>query len=146
MKKTHIVVLVLVAVIIGTIVSMTSDYSTYENFATAATKKGEELHVVGNLAEDDTMIYNPKKNPNRFSFYMIDKQGNKEKVVYNGAKPRDFERSEQIVLTGEMKDDYFSADKILMKCPSKYTKDTVQVESGTQAQVSDVQTKGKSYD
>jgi cytochrome c-type biogenesis protein CcmE len=28
--------------------------------------------------------------------------------------------SEQIVITGEAKDTVFMADKILMKCPSKY--------------------------
>ncbi|GIV43287.1 MAG: hypothetical protein KatS3mg035_0410 [Bacteroidia bacterium] len=33
---------------------------------------------------------------------------------------RIFERSEQIVLTGKYSDDGFYADKILMKCPSKY--------------------------
>lgn len=146
MKKTHIIVLVLIAVIIVVLVSMTSDYSTYETFATAEMKQGEELHVVGELAEDDTLIYNPKEDPNYFSFFMVDQDGNKQKVVYNGAKPRDFERSEQIVLTGEMKDDHFNADKILMKCPSKYTEDTVEVKAAANDQVSTASPKSNSYE
>jgi cytochrome c-type biogenesis protein CcmE len=48
-------------------------------------------------------------------------------VVFNGSKPQDFERSEQIVLTGKMIGNEFHASKILMKCPSKYTKDEVEV-------------------
>lgn len=36
------------------------------------------------------------------------------------AKPQDFERSEQVVLTGKMDGDEFVATEILMKCPSKY--------------------------
>jgi cytochrome c-type biogenesis protein CcmE len=42
------------------------------------------------------------------------------KVIYNGAKPQDFEMSEQIVVTGRAENGVFKADKILMKCPSKY--------------------------
>lgn len=145
MKKTHIIVLVLIAVVIGLIVSMTSDYSTYETFASADQQQGEEFHVVGQLSHEDSLSYNPQKNPNYFSFYMVDKEGNKEKVVYHGAKPRDFKRSEQIVLTGEMKKNHFQANKILMKCPSKYTEDTVEVEAMQDQTVSSAQSKSKTY-
>ncbi len=57
---------------------------------------------------------------NYFAFYMRDNQGLESKVVFNGSKPQDFERSEQIVLTGKMIGNEFHASKILMKCPSKY--------------------------
>ena len=58
---------------------------------------------------------------------MRDNQGLESKVVFNCSKPQDFERSEQIVLTGKMIGNEFHASKILMKCPSKYTKDEVEV-------------------
>jgi cytochrome c-type biogenesis protein CcmE len=32
----------------------------------------------------------------------------------------DFERSEEITITGHSTSDYFVAEEILMKCPSKY--------------------------
>ena len=41
-------------------------------------------------------------------------------VIYTSPKPQDFERSEQIVIIGNIQNDIFRADKILMKCPSKY--------------------------
>jgi cytochrome c-type biogenesis protein CcmE len=47
-------------------------------------------------------------------------------VVFTGTKPQDFERSEQIVLTGQMRGKEFHASKILMKCPSKYTQDKLE--------------------
>ena len=37
-----------------------------------------------------------------------------------------FEKSEKIVIVGQMKEDYFAASQILMKCPSKYVKEPDQ--------------------
>ena len=63
---------------------------------------------------------------NYFSFYLIDNKGEECKIVFNGTKPQDFERSEKLVLIGEMNNDVFYASKILMKCPSKYTNDKIE--------------------
>ena len=49
------------------------------------------------------------------------------KVIINGTKPQDFEKSEQIVVTGQMVGSEFHASHILMKCPSKYTQDKLNV-------------------
>ena len=51
-------------------------------------------------------------------------------MVYFNPKPQDFERSEQVVITGNMKNDVFVADKILLKCPSKYTENEIKAEDG----------------
>lgn len=127
MKKTHILLLVFIAVAIGVIVANTSNYSTYETFRSAAEKPGKEFHVVGTLALDQDMVYDPLVDPNYFSFYMQDQDGNTNKVVFPGTKPNDFERSEQVVLIGKMKNDEFHASKILTKCPSKYIDDELEV-------------------
>lgn len=127
MKKTHILILVFIAVAIGVIVANTSNYSSYETFATASEKPGKEFHVVGTLALDKDMEYDPLKDPNYFSFYMNDQEGKLQKVVFPGTKPPDFERSEQVVLVGKMKDNAFHASKILTKCPSKYVDDELEV-------------------
>ena len=48
------------------------------------------------------------------------------------SKPTDFERSEEITLTGHATDSAFIATDILMKCPSKYTdKEGVMPESAS---------------
>lgn len=127
MKKINILILVIIAVAIGVIVGMTQEFQEYQTFATAQSQNGEEFHITGELAIEDEMHYDPKEDPNYFSFYMTDKQGEKRKVVFNGAKPRDFERSENIVLTGKMEGNEFHASKMLMKCPSKYVDDELEV-------------------
>lgn len=131
MKKTHIVALILIVISIGVIISMTGDYSRYETFATAHAAEGKEFHIVGELARKEDILYEPEKDPNYFAFYMKDKSGDERKVVFQGAKPQDFERSEQIVLTGKMEGDEFHASKILMKCPSKYINDNLEVKAVT---------------
>jgi cytochrome c-type biogenesis protein CcmE len=120
MKRTHILLIVLLAVSIGAILSTVADSSTYANFSTAFANPGNEYHVVGKVDFNKPMDYRPEKNANLFAFYLNDLDGNKKKVLYNGTKPQDFEMSEQIVITGEAGDSVFYASKILMKCPSKY--------------------------
>ncbi|MBS1590290.1 MAG: cytochrome c maturation protein CcmE [Bacteroidetes bacterium] len=125
MKRTHIVILVLVAVAVCVIVSMFGDFSTYETFSSAAKEPGKQYHVIGFLEKDKTMEYDPVKDPNHFSFYVKDKAGEVSKVIFNGAKPTDIEKSEQIVMTGYIDNGTFKCSKIQMKCPSKYKKDQV---------------------
>ena len=120
MKKIHIAGLILIAISIGFIISLTGDYSQYESFKKAATNQGTTYTVIGNVNKEKEMIYDPVKDPNLFAFYLKDQEGTECKVIFNGTKPQDFERSESIVLTGSMKGEAFYADKILMKCPSKY--------------------------
>ncbi|HEX7365613.1 MAG TPA: cytochrome c maturation protein CcmE [Pelobium sp.] len=126
MKKSSIIGLVIIALAIGVIISTYADSSTYGSFAEAIKTK-KELHVVGKLDKTKEMSYDPQKDANYFSFYVNDNAGKNCKVIFTGAKPQDFERSEQIVLTGEMLGDEFHASKILMKCPSKYTQDKIEV-------------------
>jgi cytochrome c-type biogenesis protein CcmE len=129
MKKSSIIGIIIIAIAICTIISTYADSSTYGTFSDAQ-ENTSELHVVGKLEKGREMIYNPKKDANYFAFYMKDNQGKECKVVFNGTKPQDFERSEQIVLTGKMEGNEFKASKILMKCPSKYNKDQIEVTEG----------------
>jgi len=67
------------------------------------------------------MIYDPEKDANYFSFYMIDDNNDKRQVAIREAKRYDFERSEKIVVTGKMNaEGVFEASEMLLKCPSKY--------------------------
>ena len=130
MKRTHIILLVLVAASVAIIVSMFGDFSTYETFATAAQDPGKKYHVIGVLSKDHGMEYDPIKDPNHFTFYVQDKAGNVNRVIFNGAKPTDIEKSEQIVMMGYMDGNNFRCNKIQMKCPSKYKNDQVAIGNG----------------
>ena len=126
MKKSSIFGLVVIAIAIAVIVSVYSNSSTYGSFKDAE-KTTSELHVVGHLNKNKQLTYDATKDANYFAFYMTDNKGEECKVVFTGSKPQDFERSEQIVLTGQMQGNEFHASKILMKCPSKYTQDKVEI-------------------
>lgn len=127
MKKIHIIGLVLIAVAIAAIIGFSSDYTAYENFAKANEKEGKIFNVVGTLTPELDFEYDPLKDPNYFAFKMVDNEGAVQKVVYGAPKPQDFERSEQIVVTGKSIENVFYADKILMKCPSKYVEDEIEI-------------------
>jgi cytochrome c-type biogenesis protein CcmE len=57
---------------------------------------------------------------NQFVFYMVDDNNTAMKVVFDGAKPNNFELATSIVVRGRCQDGYFHATDILTKCPSKY--------------------------
>jgi len=126
MKKSSILGIVVIAVFIAIIISIYGDSSTYASFSEAKLTE-TELHVVGQLNKEKELTYNPLENANYFSFFMLDEEGKECKVIFNGSKPQDFERSEQIVLTGKMVGQEFHASKILMKCPSKYNEGEIEV-------------------
>lgn len=136
MKPAHIVLLVVIAVAIGVIVSMTGSASTYVTFSEAqkmaADGDNEKIHVVGKIKKTasgsiEGMQYHPELDPNFFKFQLVDSTHTEMSVVYGNPKPADFERSEQIVIIGSVKDNVFVADKILLKCPSKYTEKEIKV-------------------
>ena len=120
MKKVHILGIILIAVAIGAIFTTLNNTSTYADFTEAAKDPGSEFHVVGKLNKEKEAVYEPKVDANLFTFYMIDNKGVECKVILHKNKPQDFERSEQIVLIGQMQGQEFHASDILMKCPSKY--------------------------
>jgi cytochrome c-type biogenesis protein CcmE len=118
MKRTHIAIILFIAVAIGAIMVTISDASTYVGFTRAEENPGTKYTVIGYLDKDAPMDYNARAN--RFTFSAIDKEGGSRKVFYNQPKPQDFERSEEITMKGFATDTAFIAEEILMKCPSKY--------------------------
>jgi cytochrome c-type biogenesis protein CcmE len=130
MKKTHIIGLVVIALGVGFLIKMlSSEFSRYETFESDYAQAGKEINVVGELEKEMEMYYNPHKDANYFSFYLKDDAGVTKKVVYKGIKPRDFERSEKVVVIGKLEEDEFTAKKILMKCPSKYVETEIVTSS-----------------
>ncbi len=120
MKTIHIILILIVVVAIAVVVSTLADSNTYADFTQASRHPGREYHVIGKLNREKAIDYNPQVNPNRFSFYMFDEKGVEKRVIYNNAKPQDFEKSEKVVLVGKMEGEDFMASSMLLKCPSKY--------------------------
>lgn len=131
MKKTHLIGGVLIIVAVIALMANVSEMSPYVSFEDAAKQPDRKFQIVGQLSKDKEMHYNPEEDPNYFSFYMKDADEVERKVVLLDAKPTDFERSEEIVLTGKMKGEEFIASSMLMKCPSKYVEEEVRLKEIT---------------
>jgi cytochrome c-type biogenesis protein CcmE len=134
MKKSHILIIVVIAAAIGILVSTAGDASTYVGFgdaykmASAGNKK--EIHVVGALKKSTAgQVVGIEEGMDKvsFSFVMIDDHGKEQKVDYHEPMPQDFTKSEKVVVIGSYEGDTFKASKILLKCPSKYQEQKINV-------------------
>ncbi len=128
MKKSHLIALIMIAVALGIFVIGSKDISTYATFDQAIETQSR-VKISGELAPDKDITYDPVNNPNTTSFYMVDARGKTEKVLLKKPKPQDFELSEQVVVTGRYVDDQFVADEVLLKCPSKYKEEELDLRS-----------------
>lgn len=121
MKPTHIVLLVLIAVVIAIVVGTYGDASTFVDFEEAGKNPGKEYYVKTTLVKDKEVEYDAIVDPEKFVFYAIDESGVERKVTCTMQKPFDFERSEEVVVIGKVNgDNEFLASSVQTKCPSKY--------------------------
>jgi cytochrome c-type biogenesis protein CcmE len=131
MKKTHIILLVLIIGAIAALISLmpaSGGLSTYESIADAKNMQGKAVHIVAKIDKSKPIEYDHIKNPNYLSFTAIDSLGGSVKVVYNNNKPDNLEHSDRLVMSGKMNGNVFECKEILMKCPSKYTDDPNRIQ------------------
>jgi cytochrome c-type biogenesis protein CcmE len=127
MKKGHIVGIIAIAAAVVIIISSLGSASSYVNFdqAKAMAENGnkKKIHVIGELKKDESgKVVGIEESPDKlsFTFLMVDDNKKEQVVYYNEPIPTDFIRSEQVVIVGSYRQNIFVADKILLKCPSKY--------------------------
>jgi cytochrome c-type biogenesis protein CcmE len=127
MKKSHILIIILIAAAIGIVLSTAEDASSYvtfdEAYQLATNGSTSSIHVVGELKKDvngHVVGIVPGSDRVSFSFVMVDENKKEQIVEFHEPMPQDFTRSEKVVVIGSYHEDIFVADKILLKCPSKY--------------------------
>ncbi|MEX1137349.1 MAG: cytochrome c maturation protein CcmE [Balneolales bacterium] len=98
--------------------NFSQNISSYVDFEQAASLDSDRVHVVGVWDSDKPSDFSNETQ--QFTFHMTDESGNSRRVVYPRAKPTNFEQAEQVVVIGEMKNDVFYSNEMLVKCPSKY--------------------------
>ncbi|WP_258100401.1 cytochrome c maturation protein CcmE [Marinoscillum pacificum] len=132
MKKSHIFGILIIAVAIIVIMSTAGDASAYVTFEDAQemASKGNDnkIHVVGKLPKDgsgNVVGIEPSPDMMSFKFQMVDENNETQIVYHPNPMPTDFLRSEQVVVVGGYQNGKFVADKILLKCPSKYQEEGV---------------------
>jgi cytochrome c-type biogenesis protein CcmE len=133
-KKTHIFGIVIIAVAVMIIIITAGDASTYVTFSQAKKMSengnNKKIHVVGQLKKGisgEVIELTPSEDMLSVSFTMIDNEGEEQRVYYNEPMPLDLEKSEQVVVIGSFHENLFVADKILLKCPSKYQEEEIKI-------------------
>ena len=122
MKRTHIILIIVMFVAIAVIIATIHDSSTYADFSKAKLNPNESFQIIGKLNKQKEIKYDSTFENQSLSFYLIDDKNIESKVVYYGSKPNDFVKLQSVVVTGKMVGDVFIAKEMLLKCPSKYTK------------------------
>lgn len=118
MKVNQIILLAAAAIFVVALgISFSSNASVYTDFATAR-KSDDKVHIVGEWVNRESSSYDPQHD--LFTFYMQDTMNVVEQVRYYDPKPINFESAERVVIIGGYEQEGFVADKIIMKCPSKY--------------------------
>ena len=134
MKKSHIIGIVVIAIAVFVIISTAGDASTYVTFDEARSLfesgSDKKVHVVGQLKKDEDgqiVGVDPSEDKLTVTFLMVDNNMKTNKVFYNKPMPPDLKQSEQVVVIGQFRENYFYAEQILLKCPSKYEEESLQV-------------------
>jgi cytochrome c-type biogenesis protein CcmE len=117
--RTIILFAAALALLVIAIVSLSDDIlSPYVPFREAQSSPGRYVQVIGSLEKTAPVDH----AEGSFTFTLADKDGVKMRAIHRGTKPQNFEHTEQVVLLGRYSPEsrLFEADKVLVKCPSKY--------------------------
>jgi cytochrome c-type biogenesis protein CcmE len=116
MPKRVVIVLVIV-VVFGVFMfsSLIRSCSPHVGFEKA--KSGERVQVYGSIVTDDIKF---DSSTLILSFTLEDETGNVLPIRYAGVVPSNFEYAREATCAGQWEGDWFRADRLLLKCPSKY--------------------------
>ena len=105
----------LVFIVLG-VTAFQKTLTPYVSFEEARKSHGV-VQVMGSLDKQSDR-YDTKKD--ELSFEIVEPSGAKMPVVYRGIKPANFKDAISIVAIGKYQASSFQAEKLLVKCPSKY--------------------------
>jgi cytochrome c-type biogenesis protein CcmE len=116
-KKGYLIAIVLALAFVGLgLTAFQKTLTPYLSFDEAKKSRGV-VQVMGALDKqsDRYDIANQE-----LSFELLDDKGGRIRIAYRGTKPANFKDAVSIVAIGRYADGRLDADKLLVKCPSKY--------------------------
>lgn len=117
MKRRHVIgIVTILAFVVFSAFSFQDSLTPYVNFTQAKSIAGN-VQVRGVLATDQVTTAEGGK---LVQFILRDETGVEALVSYRGIKPDGMEDATSIVAIGKYRDGQFAAEKLLVKCPSKY--------------------------
>ncbi|HUM03250.1 MAG TPA: cytochrome c maturation protein CcmE [Thermoanaerobaculia bacterium] len=131
MKKAYwigaVVVLAFLALGLST---FTKSMTPYVSFAEAKSSK-RTVQVMGALEKGSSRYDSDAKT---LHFTLVDEKTRTPlPVTYRDVKPANFEEAVSIVAIGRYEEGSFHAEKLLVKCPSKYQGEEVEKQYGKKA-------------
>jgi cytochrome c-type biogenesis protein CcmE len=116
-KKGYIVAAALaVAFVLLGVTSFTKTLTPYLSFDEARKARGA-VQVMGGLDKTSDRYDTATQ---QLSFDLVDDRGGRMPVTYGGIKPANFKDAISIVAIGRYRNGRIEAEKLLVKCPSKY--------------------------
>lgn len=110
--------------------TFTKSMTPYVSFTEAKSSR-RTVQVMGALQKGSTRYDTAKKT---LFFTLVDPQTNDViPVSYTDVKPANFEDAVSIVAIGRYENEQFTAEKLLVKCPSKYQGEEVEKTYGKKA-------------
>jgi cytochrome c-type biogenesis protein CcmE len=126
MKAPHIIALVvIVASMIVMLFSFSGAMAQHVSIGDVVKRPGETVQVPGNI-DKSTVHYDTVKGELRFDIIGVDPTTKEEipsqrlTIVYKENKPENFDTAKGVEAVGTYKDGIFTAQNLLVKCPSKY--------------------------
>ncbi|WP_245867621.1 Cytochrome c-type biogenesis protein CcmE [Sporomusa silvacetica DSM 10669] len=117
MKVRHrIGLLIIIAFVAYSFIAFQTSLTPYVSFAQAKSSTGA-VQVRGVLATEKITV---TENGKTVTFLLRDETGEEVPVIYQGTKPEGLDQATSIVAVGKYQNGQFVAEKLLIKCPSKY--------------------------
>jgi cytochrome c-type biogenesis protein CcmE len=117
MKKGYWIAAVLTLAFVGFgLTAFQKTLTPYLSFEEATKSKGV-VQVMGALDKQSDRYDTSREE---LSFELLDPQGHRMPVMYRGIRPGNFKDAISIVAIGRYRDGRIEAEKLLVKCPSKY--------------------------
>lgn len=123
MKKSHIILIILIAAVSAILVSTYTSSVDSVTFEDARQNQGQQVKIVGAFDKTKSIQYDAMADANLTKFFVIDANGESVEVNLHDkqGKPMGLEQSENVTIEGKFEaDGTFHASHLLMKCPSKY--------------------------
>ncbi len=128
MKKAYIAggILIVAFLVLG-LTTFSSSVTPYVSFDEAA-RAGRTVQVMGALEKGSTRY---DTTTNTLHFRLVEEKTKAVlAVAYKDVKPGNFEDAVSIVAIGKVHGPEFKAEKLLVKCPSKYQGEEVEKQYG----------------
>lgn len=108
------------AAITGMVFTFVSQASPYVNIAEAKVSKGDSMHLPGEMLKETVQVSARERT---VKFVLKDETGATVPVVFRGNPPANMGEATKVVVIGKMAGGAFEANRMLLKCPTRYEAD-----------------------